>query len=667
MRTSLCAVLAVLAVASAENLYQAIEQKPDLSEFFELINASELFSITLRRAEGTVFAPTNAALQKVRGSGDVNIQYHLVNRAMTSAQLRNKQSEGSSLKGNQKLFFSLQKRRGGEDDIFVNNARIVTRDLAFTSEDGSNQYLHIIDEVLEPTIPSNKNSRYYNPNALKLLSDSAQYSLGESSIKKFYKKVQDLDKTSVFGTTEFHTYFIPVDAGMQGVETDVDRVVVDGHMIPNKVLFTRTMGNDSYETMAFGDMLKVTGQLRVQPYPEKTPGSFLLKVQKYVPPVKRPEKLYEIQSRTLLGDAEHSSGSVLAKIVKPNIAVENGVIHLIEKPLMVMENSAFDFIQRGSEDRFFMFFDLLKNNAPEFLDTLRQRTDGTIFIPSNDAFYTVDQKRLTEIKLSPDRLKKLLNLHLVPTRVTTQDVRKIPGATLFSVPSEDQSRSLYLSVWGVAGKNQTMTVEGGGTNATVVIADIAARDGVIHIIDKLLGVPYRSVGEKLAVDAMMSDTNTLAVQTKFSKGVSRMDKKFTMLVPSNDAWKKIQMEYVTSHKSLFEGRASHPANTILERHFLIGEALSMDDLVNKSKEEDGVKFYKTTFHVENAPGMSGYLVKWQGMQARVTRSNVECTNGYIHVIDSVFMRQRDVTTASSAAALAGSVACLVAALAMLRL
>ena len=58
---------------------------------------------------------------------------------MTSAQLRNKQSEGSSLKGSQKLFFSLQKRRGGEDDIFVNNARITARDLAFTSEDGSNQ------------------------------------------------------------------------------------------------------------------------------------------------------------------------------------------------------------------------------------------------------------------------------------------------------------------------------------------------------------------------------------------------------------------------------------------------------------------------------------------------------------------------------------------------
>ena len=54
----------------------------------------------------------------------------------------------------------------------------------------------------------------------------------------------------------------------------MDRVVVDGHVIPNQVLFTRTMGNDSYETMAFGDMPKATVRLRVQPYPEKAPGSF---------------------------------------------------------------------------------------------------------------------------------------------------------------------------------------------------------------------------------------------------------------------------------------------------------------------------------------------------------------------------------------------------------
>ena len=58
------------------------------------------------------------------------------------------------------------------------------------------------------------------------------------------------------------------------MENEVDRDVVDGHVIPKQVLFTRTMGNDSYKTMVFGDMLKVTAQLRTQPFPGQAAGSF---------------------------------------------------------------------------------------------------------------------------------------------------------------------------------------------------------------------------------------------------------------------------------------------------------------------------------------------------------------------------------------------------------
>ena len=56
---------------------------------------------------------------------------------------------------------------------------------------------------------------------------------------------------------------------------------------------------------------------------------------------------------------------------------------------------------------------------------------------------------------------------------------------------------------------------------------------------------------------LFSDTNTVAEGTEFSNNVRLMDQKFTMFVPSNEAWEKIRLEYVTSHKSLFEGRATY--------------------------------------------------------------------------------------------------------------
>lgn len=55
--------------------------------------------------------------------------------------------------------------------------------------------------------------------------------------------------------------------------------------------------------------------------------------------------------------------------------------------------------------------------------------------------------------------------------------------------------------------NQIVTVEGGGVNATVVTANIAATNGLIHIIDRVLGVPYTNVLEKLRTDPMLKYVN----------------------------------------------------------------------------------------------------------------------------------------------------------------
>ena len=53
----------------------------------------------------------------------------------------------------------------------------------------------------------------------------------------------------------------------------------------------------------------------------------------------------EAQSTILLGNIVLQAGSVLSKVVKPNIAVKNGVVHLIKKPLMVSEGDVFRMIQ----------------------------------------------------------------------------------------------------------------------------------------------------------------------------------------------------------------------------------------------------------------------------------------------------------------------------------
>jgi hypothetical protein len=45
--------------------------------------------------------------------------------------------------------------------------------------------------------------------------------------------------------------------------------------------------------------------------------------------------------------------------------------------------------------------------------------------------------------------------------------------------------------------------------------------------------------------------------------------------------------------------------------------------------------------------LTGYYVEWQGEWIHVYRPDVECTNGIIHVIDSVFLKESDVRVTRS--------------------
>jgi len=52
-----------------------------------------------------------------------------------------------------------------------------------------------------------------------------------------------------------------------------------------------------------------------------------------------------VKSNTIVGDAKHREGVVLAEIVKANIPVSNGVVHLIHRPLMIIDTTVTQFLQ----------------------------------------------------------------------------------------------------------------------------------------------------------------------------------------------------------------------------------------------------------------------------------------------------------------------------------
>lgn len=106
-------------------------------------------------------------------------------------------------------------------------------------------------------------------------------------------------------------------------------------------------------------------------------------------------------------------------------------------------------------------------------DTLKTGGPYTVFAPSNAAFAKVQAKTMDELAKDPAKLKSVLTYHVVPAKVMAADVKN--GNT-----KSTHGANLALSKSG-----GYVTVE----DAMVQTADIAATNGVVHIVDAVLIPP----------------------------------------------------------------------------------------------------------------------------------------------------------------------------------
>ncbi|XP_071646329.1 fasciclin-1 isoform X3 [Temnothorax longispinosus] len=636
------AALAVARIhASQVTMDAKIRDDSDLSQFYQLLEASQVANTTLTYRHVTVFAPTNRAFQKYNGSTKNLVLYHMSNRPLTIEELRD--SISSELEGNPPLWIT---RRPGKYsvNVYINNAMILLEQSNFQSKlkvngDTMTQVLHIINEVLEPVRSNSAESPIYNPNAFQFLNQSENLNLGDHRVRTFRQRIVIEKKEAIFKAEGRFTFFIPVDEGFKPEPRPqkIDQLVIDGHVLPNEVLFTApTPDKVPYPTLVFNDNLRVVV-------------SFL----------KSQNKVY-VQSDTLVGDTTHQAGVVLAEIVKANIPVRNGVVHLIQRPLMVVDSTVKDFLESFKEKEdgpVYKFYETIRDFGDDIMSSINHLTDVTLFAPSNDA---LDEPGVKQMLQDKKRIKEILKLHYVKERLTLE---KIKDKSVSQVPTAADKKKLYFNVVQGPRENQTVTVEGGGVNATIITPNIAATNGIIHIIDRVLGVPYTTVLDKLRTDPMLNSTYLLGQRRGFNDQLNDTTKRFTYFAPLDYAWKEASNNYPSTTKKLFMPEYSYHTKQILERHLVIADqAFTMAKLREISNDtlflpaardilKLRVKEYgETEKHDENAirPEVSGYTLEWEGKRIRVVRPDVECTNGIIHVISAVFLKDSDVRVTGGA-------------------
>ena len=98
----------------------------------------------------------------------------------------------------------------------------------------------------------------------------------------------------------------------------------------------------------------------------------------------------------------------------------------------------------------------------------------TVFAPTNAAFAKVPADQLQALLNNPAQLRAVLLYHVVPGRVTSAQVAGLTSATTA------QGGTLTVSASG-----GTVQIN----DATVTQADLAASNGIIHVIDTVLLPP----------------------------------------------------------------------------------------------------------------------------------------------------------------------------------
>ncbi|KAL1452464.1 hypothetical protein WDU94_006692, partial [Cyamophila willieti] len=193
--------------------------------------------------------------------------------------------------------------------------------------------------------------------------------------------------------------------------------------------------------------------------------------------------------------------------------------------------------------------------------------------------------------------------------------------------------------------NLTLTVEGGGVNATVVQPDIASTNGIIHIIDTVLGVPFTTVGRKVATDPQMTSAHKLGEMLHFNDQLDNTKNKYTYFVPRDAAWDKIKIQSPSMYKKVFMEDFAPNVKQILERHLVVSDrAYTMAELkalANVSFTLPSVRD-KLEISVTESEADKSFYISWRNQNIHVYRPDVECINGIIHVIDSIFLTESDI-------------------------
>lgn len=239
--------------------------------------------------------------------------------------------------------------------------------------------------------------------------------------------------------------------------------------------------------------------------------------------------------------------------------------------------------------------------AAGLVEALKSDGPFTVFAPTDDAFAKLPGGTLDSLLANPDQLRAILLYHVVPGKFMAVDVVKMNSVkTLLGQAAAIRTQS-------------TARIDG----ANITTTDIETSNGVIHVIDSVI-LPENDIIE-VARSAGSFKTLLAALEATGLTDALRSEGPFTVFAPTDEAFAKLPEGTLESLLNDTE-----QLKQILTYHVVAGK-VAAEQVVNLS---EATTLQGGKVRIDTSSGV-------KVDEARVIKTDVEATNGIIHVIDTV--------------------------------
>ncbi|TMM55947.1 fasciclin [Maribacter algarum] len=348
----------------------------------------------------------------------------------------------------------------------------------------------------------------------------------------------------------------------------------------------------------------------------------------------------------VIGDATDTNAAITAV----DIMASNGVAHIIDKVLL--PQSAVDFVTSlrlktiveiaVETDDLSLLVDALVQANAGLVEALGSEGPFTVFAPTNHAFVDLlkalgdDYHSLADFDTEEEKalLVKVLTYHVVA------------GVAAFSTDLKDGQMIETLQ-----GEKVGIRLNGGvhiddatDTNASVVLADVKASNGVVHVINKvllpqevldILNPPTPNIVELAQSVDDLSILVEALIQADAGLVEALSSNEFTVFAPTNEAFTNLFHALGSQYNSIADFN-THEEKALLAKiltyHVVSGATVASADLKDHQRIH--------TVQGESIVAFVGNSIKIKDKtftKAKVIAADNFASNGVVHLIDKVML------------------------------